>query len=294
MILAHKNTYVLQKALEMIDDESNDVFIHIDKKSPIEDFEAIKGILKKSNLFFTERINVNWASFSQLEAELLLLESAIKRGDYAYFHLISESDMPIKSQAYIHDHLSGKSLDYIEMCGVSKKPGLKPFSTEIWNRYYYFFTETPLYRTSRLHKFFVRIALVLPQKLLGVNRWKNVKNSKGENIYPTWGWQWFSLSKKTAEFILSQKEFLCKHFKNTHCPDECAIPTLLWNYGDLANVRESKRNIIFTGKPSVITMDDYERLVDSDDFFARKFDEKTDKKVIDKIYERVMNSENEQ
>ena len=103
-----------------------------------------------------------------------------------------------------------------------------------------------------------------------------------------------SLTENTVKFIKKKKEYIFYHFKNTHAPDECAIPTLIYNFTDLKNVRPSKRNIIFTGKPSIITMNDYDRLMNSDDFFARKFDEKIDKEVIDKIFDRVIESENEQ
>lgn len=294
LILAYKNTYVLQKTIRLLDYKDNDIYFHIDKKADINEFYSYKNSVKNAGVYFTRRVEVNWAAFSMVEAMLILFEESLKNGSYSYFHLLSESDMPIKSQRYIHSFLQGKNYDLIEMCGVSKKKGLKTFSTAVWNRYYYWFTETQLYRKSRIHKFFVRIALILPQKILKINRWKGEKNLKGKDIFPTWGWQWVSLTENTVKFILSKKEYIFYHFKNTHAPDECAIPTLIYNFTDLKNVRPSKRNIVFTGKPSIITMNDYDRLMNSDDFFARKFDEKIDKEVIDKIFDRVMESENEQ
>lgn len=294
LILAYKNTYALKKTAKMLDYKDNDIYFHIDKKSNIKDFEEYKTSIKKAGVYFTGRIKVNWAAFSQLEAMLVLFEEALKNGEYSYFHLLSESDMPIKSQRYIHDYLKDKSVDLIEMSGVSKKKGLETFSTAQWSQYYYFFTETSLYRKCKAHKFLVRVALIFPQKILGIDRWKGEKARNGKEIFPVWGWTWVSLSKKTVEFIISKKAYIYHHFKKTHAPDECAIPTLLYNFTNLENVRASKRNIIFTGKPSIITMDDYTRLMNSDDFFARKFDEKVDKEVIDKIYNKVMKCENEQ
>ncbi|MCC8073596.1 MAG: hypothetical protein LIO62_05670, partial [Clostridiales bacterium] len=157
----------------------------------------------------------------------------------------------------------------------------------IWNKYYYFFTETPLYRKSKIVKGISRILLIAPQRVLKIDRWKNTKNIYNEKVIPSWGWQWFSLTDKTVGLIVSKENFIKKHFSKSHASDECCIPTILKNFTDMKNVRPSRRNIIFDGKPSVLTIDDYERLITSDYFFERKFDENTDKEVINKIYNKI-------
>lgn len=285
LFLAYKNTYVLEKTLRLIDDERNDIYIHVDLKSNISDFEIYRGIVKKSNLYFTKRINCHWAAFSQLNATLILLEEASKN-HYAYYHLLSESCMPLKTQNEIHSELAQCKYDYIETKDVT-------FNTEKWNRYYYFLTENRFYRTSKLIKGLSRIIFIIPQKLVGIDRWKNCKNQFGEKIAPQWGWNWFSLRDETVSFLLSKKEFIKKHFKRTHCPDECCIPTMLFNFTDMKQVKNSKRNIVFDGKPSVLTVDDYDRIMQSDDFFARKFDENKDRDVIDRVFNSLKGEAND-
>lgn len=287
LFLASRNSCVLEKTLKLIDDSRNDIYIHVDSKCSDWNYDRYKSLVKKSKLYYTEQTDCNWAAFSLFNATLILLRASAENG-YSYYHLMSEACMPIKSQDEIHSQLNNSHYDYVHIERESN------FDVQRWSRYYYLLTETPLYRTSRIVKGLSRIAFLLPQKLLKVDRWKNEKGINGKKIKAVWGWQWFSLTDKTVQLIISKENFITKHYKNTHCPDETCIPTILYNFTDMSSVMPSKRNIIFNGKPSIITMDDYSRLMNSDDFFARKFDENTDKQVIDNIYERVMAKQNEQ
>lgn len=95
LIIAHNEYEILKKLIKVLDDERNDIYIHIDKKS--KSFKKLKTELVScySNIFFTKRINVTWGGDSQIKCELLLLEEAFKIG-YEYYHLISGVDFPNK------------------------------------------------------------------------------------------------------------------------------------------------------------------------------------------------------
>lgn len=277
LIMVHKNTYVLDKMLELIDDERNDIYIHIDKKSKDFNKENILNIVKKSKLYFLDSEDVNWAAYSMVNVEIRLMEKANKNQRYMYYHLLSGNDMPLVSQDVIHNEMDkDSSIEYVSIGG----------NTDTWSKYYYFLTETPLYRTNKIIKGISRIALVLPQKLLKVDRWKNT------GYVSKWAYQWFSLTNKSVEYILKNEKFIIKHFKNTHSPDETFLATMLYNSNDFnKKVRPSKRNIQFKdGKPTVLKLKDFDRLIQSGDFFARKFDENIDKEIIDKIYNYVKGS----
>lgn len=286
LLLVYKNTYVLEKTLQLIDDERNDIYIHVDAKSEGFDFEICRQHVKKSKLVFIDRTSCFWASFSLLYATICLLKAANATCKYKYYHLLSEACMPIKSQDYIHFQMFEGDKDYLETTDIT-------WDTAVWNKYYYFFTENYYYRTSKLIKGISRILLVLPQRLFFIDRWRGCKGKSGEKIKPQWGWQWFSLCNATVEMILSKEEYIIKHFKRTHVPDECCIPTMLVNFGNPELIVSSKRNILFDGKPSVITVEDYDRLMRSDDFFARKFDENIDREVIDRIFNDLVVGKND-
>ena len=76
----------------------NDLFLHIDSKSKVkpEDFHA-----DKSRLFAIPRIEVNWGAYSQIECTQNLLEAATSNDRYMYYHLVTGSSYPIKSQKEI-------------------------------------------------------------------------------------------------------------------------------------------------------------------------------------------------
>lgn len=59
LILAHSEPEILGVLVSLLDDERNDIFINIDKKSNIIDFSGVKTA--RSNLFFLEeRMDAKW------------------------------------------------------------------------------------------------------------------------------------------------------------------------------------------------------------------------------------------
>lgn len=63
LITAHSNVELLKITFKLIDDERNDIYLLIDKKSKYYDqnvFFDLRMILKKSNLTVLPPINVNW------------------------------------------------------------------------------------------------------------------------------------------------------------------------------------------------------------------------------------------
>ena len=87
----------------MIDDERNDIYLHIDLRSTELYKRARLLCTQKARLFLLPiRNKVYWGDISQVETEYLLLETAFKQNTYAYYHLLSGVDLPIQTQDYIH------------------------------------------------------------------------------------------------------------------------------------------------------------------------------------------------
>ena len=57
LILAHTNYHQLQQLVTSLDDERNDIYIHIDKKS---DTTNLHLRTSYSNLYFAEKEDVRW------------------------------------------------------------------------------------------------------------------------------------------------------------------------------------------------------------------------------------------
>ena len=101
LIIAHHEFDILNKLIQAIDDERNDIFIHFDKK--VRNCPSLTA--HYSNLYILEkRIDIRWGHCSQIEAEYLLFETAGIRGEYHYYHLLSGVHLPLKSQNDIHEY----------------------------------------------------------------------------------------------------------------------------------------------------------------------------------------------
>ena len=90
LIVAHKNFDQLVKLVEYIADEEHHVYLHIDKKSE-NLFHQLRDYFKTYEYVYLleKQISINWGGFSQVQATLLLLESAYKQ-KYDFYHLISD------------------------------------------------------------------------------------------------------------------------------------------------------------------------------------------------------------
>ena len=89
LILAHKSDYVLNSLLRLIDDERNDIFIHMDKRNRKYNESKTCLVVKKATIKHCERWKCAWGGYALVKAELSLLELATKSGNYSYYHLLS-------------------------------------------------------------------------------------------------------------------------------------------------------------------------------------------------------------
>ena len=282
LIMAHKNFYVLEKLLLLLDDYRNDIYIHIDKKTDDFDDSHFANLLKKSNISFLERKNVFWAEYSQVDVTLSLLKAAMAHGEYHYYHLLSGADLPLKSQDYIHDFLKDKDHEFIGIV-----PQTSWYSTRRV-KYYFPFLNTTYYRKYKLLKAFVCL-LVLIQRVLRFDRLKKYDLK----IYN--GWTWFSISNSFAKYLVDNKQIIEKLFQKTLAADEMFVQTMAYNSHfkekiyDMADLKTGSMRYIDwkRGTPYVFRTTDFEALLGSKYLFARKFDKNLDQHIVDRIYDRL-------
>ena len=279
LIIAHNNFYILDKLLRLLDDERNDIYIHIDKKVKEFNFEYFKNICIKSNIKFIKRMKVYWGGYSQVQCELNLLEEASKN-NYEYYHLISGVDLPIKTQSYIHDYFNkNKGIEFIR------------FMESGWD----------YNRVSKVHLIndycktnnkFLELTYVISNKMANkfINK-DNYDRSKKFDYEFKKGDNWFSITHECAKYILSNQNLIRKMFKYSVCPDEHFIHTLIYNskFKDKISYNTCLREIDWNrGLPYVYKSEDYNVLMKSENLFARKFDSNQDKDIIDMIYRNIV------
>lgn len=284
LIMAHNGFDTLKKLICLLDDVRNDIYIHIDARADGFIESDFDGAAEYSKLHFIKRSTVFWADFSQTSAELDLLEAACEGGEYSYYHLLSGSDLPLKTQDEIHTFFEGRNDEFIGIC-----PKEVPYSVNRL-KYYHFLTGNRFYRKSKPLKG-LDLILTKLQALFGINR------LKGENIKVIDGWTWFSVTDDFARYIVSKRSYIEKIFSKSIASDELVMQTMIYNnpefysriYDTKSLTKGSLRCIDWKrGRPYTFKNEDFEELINAEDvLFARKFDAEVDSLIIDRLFENI-------
>ena len=249
-IIAHHEPALFKRLCASIDHQDVDIFVHIDKKSNLDQFQ-IK--LKHSNLYFVNKpYSVTWGGFSQIKTEILLFKYASTKGSYDYFHLLSGVDIILKP--------INKILSYFEENKGYEFMGMRKADKFHYDRvcYYHFFVNRSMWAT-RFYKIETKL-----QRLLGVERI--------EEAY--FGNNWCSITRTFVGVILSKESWIYEHFRFTMCADEIYKQTIFHLWGTEAQLKDkgSIRLIDWDrGQPYTFTIDDLALLKSTDKLFARKF-----------------------
>lgn len=277
LIIAHNEFWLLQQLIQVLDDSRNDIFIHFDKKL------AAYPTLSTQHAglsIIEQRIDVRWGDVSVVEAEYALFEAAIRQGKYAYYHLLSGVDLPLRSQDDIHrffEHHQGK-----EFIGFSQYDYQSEVDRKVCRYHLYPRDFRPTNQPISIAKKIIRALFMRVQYLLHLQRNKHIVFKKGT--------QWISITDEFVRYIVSQKEEVLRMYQNTFCSDEIFAQTLCWNskFRDkVFNVSDEAlgcmRKIGWKNGQLINWTDtDYEELINAEMIFARKFTE-TNKQLIDKI-----------
>ena len=275
LILCHEVTEVLKVLLHQLDDERNDIYLHFDKKAsiPVEKLKELS--VKRAQLqVLPNPVAVYWAHTSLMEAELLLLRTASADGPHAYYHLLSGSDLPIKTQDEIHTFFQeNQGREFVEYWNDEKSQ----YDALRRVRYYYVFNRYKKRASFWIHAFTtpIRNIFLIMQKLAGWNR------LRGKEIEIKKGSQWFSITEACCRYVLDHESDIYRLFHHTLCPDELFLQTIVWNSPfrkALYNIDNphlgSMRAIDWDrGNPYVWQKTDMDYLKGSPYLFARKFAE---------------------
>ena len=285
LIIAHNHFEQLNRLLYVLDDERNDIFLHIDKKVADSALDSITKSLQHSQVYFSERVSVSWGGYSQIESELAVLGCAVKTGHYDYYHLISGADLPVKSQDYLHQFFDeAGDKEFIQF----QKPKIAAEKLSRVQRYAWF--QEHDVRNNRFYSQLQRITLII-QHLLKVNRIRHaaIEFQMGSN--------WFSITDEFARYVMASAKDWVPYFKHTQCADELFIQTLVINspFKDKLARREfddsklgNMRYIEWVNHaPRDLTMQDFEALKATPLLFARKFNPETDQAVIDQVIQQL-------
>lgn len=282
LIMAHNNLRILQVLLMLLDDERNDIYIHIDKKVKSFNFEQYKNICHNSQIIFVKkRIDIRWGRCQQTDAEMALFTEAYSYYHYDYYHLISGVDLPLKTQDEIHAFFQGYSENFISFSN--------PISHSTYERLSLFYHIPVKHMKSSIVEHFFRQI----QRILGVNRFRKWERrgytfEKGAN--------WVSLTNDAVGLLIRERKTIRKMTRFSHCADEvykqiilkkAGVPIYKDHEGNTVSMRYTDWSRGDGNHPYVFRMADYELLLGSDKLFARKFDQQVDFQIVEAIFQRI-------
>lgn len=266
LIHAHKNVCQLNRLINKLSNPNVVIYVNIDKKSDIN----INQIDNKAKLI-KRRINIQWGRFSQVEAILTSLKEIVSSESFDYLTLISGQDYPIKTiDDILHFFKSNPRKEYMQFASATN-------DNETLRRiqYYYFKND-----------FVTKCLMVFMRKL-------NLKRHFVENLIPYKGSSWWSLSYDCINYILtaSNNKYI-NFFKTCFAPDEMFFHSIVLNSPYKTNVVNNDCVYIDWSEhlknPKLLTSTDFNKLMESNDLFARKFDMSVDANILELIDKKIL------
>lgn len=258
LIIAHNEFEVLQKLIDALDNERNDIYVHIDAK--VKKIPTLKVFHSQLNIL-KNRICVIWGDVAQIACEIRLMEEAVFSGNrYIFYHIISGTHYPLVSNQYIFDYFDlykGKSiLQAIEESSDDAQMRI--------GRYHYFLSYfNSKWAVVRKISRILWVSLLSIQKILGIERDISYNGGKASN--------WCSLSEEAVKAVLADKKRILQRFSRTFCADELFVPSVL---------KEHNLPFIYSNQllyvdfirytPTILTGENYDKLMASKCLFARK------------------------
>ncbi|WP_438945534.1 beta-1,6-N-acetylglucosaminyltransferase [Sediminibacterium sp.] len=261
LILVHSKPGQLMRLVKKLVHNKAAFFIHVDAKTDIQPFKnALAGV--KDVYFVDKRVDIQWATYSMVEATVNGFEAIVASGiAIDYVNLLSGQDYPIQPVAKFHDFLKmnpGKA--FMQCLDIETE-----WTEAISRVRSYHFTHWNIpgkYKIQKILNFF------LPRRKLP------------ENLIPVGRSQWFTISLKHVVFIIKRLETnpaFSKFFSYSWAPDEIIFQTLLYNSTFKSDIVNNNLRYIDWSEglknPKMLTKEDFTSMMQSGNFFARKFAE---------------------
>jgi hypothetical protein len=285
LILVHNNLDLVYKQIDVLVSDGTKFYIHIDKKfnsGPTTSYSQREDVV-----FINDRYNIHWGGFNMVKATIELLKEAANE-KFDYYILLSGQCFPIKKRTSIQEFLgenAGKS--FLQMMPLASEKFINGGLNKITNFY-------PFDLLGNLPDIFKKLLFRYLNKLLNVFGYR--RRLPGDLI-PYFGSQWWALSDETVAYLLRYIETnqgVFQFFRYSWAPDELVIQTILGNSPFRDHIINKPFRYIDwghtdkNGSPKTLTTEDYNTLLNSEEFFARKFDPVQSAELIKALEKNVL------
>jgi hypothetical protein len=276
VIIAHKNPQQLRDLIDQFSAKYYHNWLHIDSRSNLNDF---KELLKLKNVTLLPRRRVVWAGFSFIRVTVEAMQ-IIKNGNerFQYFNLMSGMDFPVKPTEEFYNHLSNAyHTDKSEFFHIAELDENWPAQHRYERYHLNDWTIKGRYFTERIINYFTPKREYFKGKLMPYGRSA-----------------WFTATDNFVDFCLKyfmENPDYLRFLKTVWCPDELVFSSVIM--GSPFRERLADNNLRYidwsegNANPKTLKMEDFESLVNSEKFLARKFDSAVDQEIINKLIKTV-------
>lgn len=292
LIIADNKFEQLGFLLTLLDDSRNDIYLLIDKKTPLtqQDKQKLHACVEKTTLLILHDIKITWGTYSQIAAEMELFETASKHNKYGYYHLISGQDLPLRNQDYIHNFFDQHpDMIFLTIPCQEIYQKVKIPERVLYEHYFIRF-----YGRSCLNKCAKKFFRILERINFEVQKITGVTKRRRASLPPIkYASNWVSLNDAAVRYLVCQKDFIYRTFRHAFLCDELFVPTVLLNNEKFKDTvyhpepvhdrpDELQGNLRYInwwdGSPYTWTSDDWDKVEygrNLGHLFSRKFDLKT-------------------
>ena len=271
IISAYKYPQQLVRLLRRLETPRSVFVVHVDAKTAAHVYdEMVDGARAVARVHFLDRHTCHWGGFGHVRASLKGIDHLIATGiPFDYAVLFTGQDYPLRPPGEIERFLSdAQGQSFMNHWPLPFPPwgprgGLD--RVEHWHVIGY----------RRLH-----LALPLGRRIPG-------------GLRPFGGGTYWCLARRAVAYVhefVKQNPSYVRFFEHVFIPDEIFFQTIIMNSPLQETIVNNNLRYIDWSRepaPAVLTVDDYDKLVNSGKLFARKFDTTVDLRILDMLDEYI-------
>ncbi|WP_316839577.1 beta-1,6-N-acetylglucosaminyltransferase [Pedobacter gandavensis] len=274
LIMAYKNSGQVERMIKAMDHPNFHFYIHLDLKIDIKEFEHLAQLERVS--FIQNRVLCNWGGFSFVKAIISSLSEILsQKTSYDFINLMSGQDYPIKPI----DRLYKFYQEHPGKCFISydQDPNAIWWKEAASRAELYHFTDLKF-----KGKYFVQSIFnkYLPKRSFPLSI----------PLYGSSDSSWWTITPECAAYIvdfMKKNPRLERFMQYTWGSDEFIIATIIMNSPFKSDVINNNLRFISweSGRPNprILTDNDFDLIKASDKFYARKFDNQVNVKILDQL-----------
>ncbi len=267
LIYAHKNYQQVQRLINRLKNNNVDIYVHADSKNNWDDFG--------NAITLKNRTAIKWGKPEIVNSIVLSLKIINKYKDYDYYILLSGQDYLLLPMGKIVEFLEeNNGKEFIEY----KKIGKNNDEWDVSARYSYYHFNNELFDKLSRHIF---------NKRSFIDNWTAYGGS-----------MWWMLTGAAVKYVINafDEHKISEKIKFTSCIDEILFQSILCNspfknkivnnayrYIDWSEHKAGKNK----GNPNILKTCDFDKLINSGCFFARKFDIAYDEHILDMLDAKI-------